>query len=63
MFLKIESEFFFVGIRKDLNFKFSVSKSKKNEKITLQQAIFDLKDSVVPAKEGNKTNKENCKNS
>jgi len=51
---------FFVGIRKDLNFKFQFPIPLKN-KITLEQAIFDLKDSVVPAKEGNKTNKENCK--
>ncbi|WP_242203250.1 DNA cytosine methyltransferase [Aestuariivivens insulae] len=51
---------FFVGIRKDLDFKFQFPKPLK-EKITLEQAISDLKDSVVPAKEGNKTNKENCK--
>jgi DNA (cytosine-5)-methyltransferase 1 len=51
---------FFVGIRKDLNFKFQFPKPVK-EKITLDQAISDLKNSVVPAKEGNKTNKENCK--
>lgn len=51
---------FFVGIRKDLNFKFQFPKPVK-EKITLEQAIIDLKDSVVPAKEGNRTNKENCK--
>ena len=51
---------FFVGIRKDLNFKFQFPKPAK-EKITLEQAISDLKHSVVPAKEGNKTNKENCK--
>ncbi|MDD7888316.1 DNA cytosine methyltransferase [Flavivirga sp. 57AJ16] len=51
---------FFVGIRKDLNFKFQFPKPAK-EKITLEQAISDLKNSVVPAKEGNKTNKENCK--
>jgi DNA (cytosine-5)-methyltransferase 1 len=50
---------FFVGIRKDLNFKFQFPKPAK-EKITLEQAISDLKHSVVPAKEGNKTNKENC---
>ncbi len=51
---------FFVGIRKDLdfNYKFPESKSKK---ITLEKAIFDLKENVVAAKEGNKTNKENCK--
>ena len=51
---------FFVGIRKDLNFKFQFPNPTK-EKITLVQAISDLQNSVVPAKEGNKTNKENCK--
>ena len=51
---------FFVGIRKDLNFKFKFPKPVK-EKITLDQAISDLKNNVIPAKEGNKTNKENCK--
>lgn len=51
---------FFVGIRKDLSFKFQFPNPVK-EKITLEQAISDLKNSVVPAKEGNKTNKENCK--
>lgn len=51
---------FFVGIRKDLNFKFQFPEPVK-EKITLDQAISDLKNSVIPAKEGNKTNKENCK--
>lgn len=51
---------FFVGIRKDLNFKFQFPKPVK-EKITLDQTIKDLKNNVVPAKEGNKTNKENCK--
>jgi len=51
---------FFVGIRKDLNFKFQFPKPVKN-KITLEKVISDLKDSVVPAKEGNKTNEDNCK--
>ena len=51
---------FFVGIRKDLNFKFEFPKSQKN-KVTLEHAISDLKESVVSAKEGNKTNSENCK--
>ncbi len=51
---------FFVGIRKDLNFIFKFPKPLK-EKITLEQAISDLEDCVVPAKDGNKTNKENCK--
>lgn len=51
---------FFVGIRKDLNFEFQFPVPLK-DKITLEEAILDLKDSVVPAKEGNKTNQENCK--
>lgn len=51
---------FFVGIRKDLkfNFQFPIPVA---EKITLKQTIFDLTENVVPAKEGNKSNKENCK--
>ncbi|MDO1501958.1 DNA cytosine methyltransferase [Winogradskyella maritima] len=51
---------FFVGIREDLGFEFKFPQSLK-KKVTLEQAIADLKDSVVPAKHGNKTNKENCK--
>lgn len=51
---------FFVGIREDLDFKFEFPKPLK-EKVNLDQKIADLKDIVVPAKEGNKTNKENCK--
>jgi DNA (cytosine-5)-methyltransferase 1 len=50
---------FFVGIRKDLNFKFEFPKPVK-KKITLFDSISDLKEYVVPAKEGNKTNRENC---
>jgi len=50
---------FFVGIREDLGFKFKFPQALK-KKVTLGQAIADLKDSVVPAKDGNKTNKENC---
>lgn len=50
---------FFIGIRKDLGFKFEFPKPQK-QKFTLEQKIADLKDNVVPAKEGNKTNKENC---
>ncbi len=51
---------FFVGIREDLDFEFQFPQPLK-KKVTLVQKIVDLKDSVVPAKEGNKTNKENCK--
>ena len=51
---------FFVGIREDLDFEFQFPQPMK-EKVTLEQKIADLQNSVVPAKEGNKTNKENCK--
>lgn len=51
---------FFVGIRKDLNFNFQFP-VPLDKKITLKQAIFDLKENVIPAKEGNKANKEDCK--
>ncbi|WNH09264.1 DNA cytosine methyltransferase [Thalassobellus suaedae] len=51
---------FFVGIREDLDFEFQFPQPLKH-KVTLEQIITDLKDTVVPAKEGNKTNKENCK--
>lgn len=51
---------FFVGIRKDLNFKFDFPKPIK-DKIDLRQAIFDLMNNAVPAKDNNKSNKENCK--
>lgn len=51
---------FFIGIREDLNFKFEFPKPLK-EKVTLGQIIADLQNTVVPAKDDNKTNKENCK--
>lgn len=50
---------FFVGIRRDMGFKFMFPQPMKN-KLTLKQEIGDLVDSVIPAKEGNKTNGENC---
>jgi len=50
---------FFVGIREDLDFEFEFPQPLK-QKVTLEQKIADLQNSVVPAKEGNKTNKENC---
>lgn len=49
----------FVGIRKDLGFLYQFPKPQK-DKITLQDAIFDLKEKVLPAKETNKTNGEAC---
>lgn len=51
---------FFIGIRKDLGFKFEFPKPLE-KKITLFEAISDLKDNVISAKEGNKANLENCK--
>lgn len=50
---------FFIGIRKDLNFKFKFPKPNF-KKITLQEAIYDLKDSALPAKPGNKSNLAEC---
>lgn len=50
---------FFVGIREDLDFEFQFPQPL-GYKVTLEQAISDLKESVVSAKEGNKTNRENC---
>lgn len=50
---------FFIGIRKDLNFKFEFPKVTF-PKITLQEAIADLKNTVLPAKNYNKTNGKNC---
>ncbi|MCL1936040.1 MAG: DNA cytosine methyltransferase [Defluviitaleaceae bacterium] len=49
---------FYVGIRKDLNIKYEFPKPHEN-KITLSQAIFDLRDNVKPALEKNKTNGDN----
>jgi len=51
---------FFVGIRKDLNFKFEFPQPLQ-QKVTLDDKISDLQNTVVPAKKGNKANKENCK--
>ncbi|SFN21805.1 DNA (cytosine-5)-methyltransferase 1 [Paenimyroides ummariense] len=49
----------FVGIRKDLGFKYEFQKPNF-PKLTLQDAISDLKENVLPAKTNNKTNGNNC---
>lgn len=49
----------FVGIRKDLGFKYEFEKPNF-PKLTLQNAIFDLKENVLPAKTNNKTNGNDC---
>ena len=46
---------FFIGIREDLKIDFSFPEIVR-DKQTLKDSIFDLKDSVKPAKEGNKAN-------
>jgi DNA (cytosine-5)-methyltransferase 1 len=52
---------FFIGYRNDLKIKFEFPKPTTLEnKITLLKAIGDLKDSVLPAKEGNLTNGKDC---
>ena len=50
---------FFIGIRKDLNFKYKFP-TETFPKITLETAISDLKDGALPALEYNNTNGENC---
>lgn len=53
---------FFVGYRKDLGVQFKFPKpTTPLNKITLDKAINDLKDSVLPAKTGNYTNGKECK--
>ena len=53
---------FFIGYRKDLGLKFQFPKpTTPDNKITLEKAIGDLKETVLPAKEGNYTNGNECK--
>lgn len=52
---------FYVGFRKDLNINFYKPPKPYKRKLTLKDAIYDLKDNVIPALEKNKTNGENCK--
>lgn len=49
----------FVGIRKDLGFTYQFQKPNF-PKLTLQDAILDLKDNVLPATTNNRTNGNNC---
>lgn len=50
---------FFIGIRKDLNKKFTFP-APNNLKLTLRDAIWDLKDNAIPALSFNKTNGKAC---
>lgn len=49
----------FVGIRKDLGFKYQFKKPNF-AKLTLHNAIYDLRENVLPAIANNKTNGSNC---
>lgn len=52
---------FFVGYRKDLGLKFEFPlPTTPEKKITLEKAIGDLKETVLPAKDGNYTNGLAC---
>ena len=54
----------FVGYRKDLKLKFTHPEplaSSKDEKLTLRDSIWDLRNNALPAKEKNKSNLEKCK--
>ncbi|MDX8376771.1 MAG: DNA cytosine methyltransferase [Mariprofundales bacterium] len=50
---------FFIGIRNDLNFTFEFP-SSLTPKLVLQDRIFDLKDTAIPAKDKQKTNGNKC---
>lgn len=53
---------FFIGYRKDLKCKFVFPQGTTIEdKVTLEKAIGDLKNTALPAKEGNLTNGSKCK--
>ncbi|MBQ8497071.1 MAG: DNA cytosine methyltransferase [Clostridia bacterium] len=51
---------FYVGIRKDLNITFTFPQPLKAS-YTLKNAIWNLKDTAIPALPSNKTNGTNCK--
>lgn len=51
---------FYVGFRKDLNITYFKYPKKQSKKPTLRDAIWDLKDSAIPALNKNKTNGKAC---
>lgn len=51
---------FYVGFRKDLNIWNFTFPSPISHKLTLKDAIWDLQDNAIPAKEKNKTNGDDC---
>jgi len=52
---------FFIGYRNDLGLKFTFPKpTTPTNKISLRETIYDIKDNVLPAREGNLTNGNEC---
>lgn len=51
---------FFIGYRDDLGISFEFPKELKT-KVSLKEAIYDLKNSALPGKEKNHTNGDRCK--
>ena len=51
---------FYVGFRKDLNIDFKNPPKPYSYKMTFKDAIYDLKDSAIPALSQNKTNGDKC---
>ena len=50
---------FFIGIRKDLNFKFEFPESLNNKQF-LKDIILDIQENALPAKEKQRTNADKC---
>ena len=50
---------FYIGFRDDINVNYSFPREKK-QKLTLKDAIWDLKDNAIKAKDKNKTNGDDC---
>ena len=50
---------FYVGIRKDLNLKFTFPEVCET-KLTLKDVIWDLRETAIPAAQHNKTNADKC---
>lgn len=50
---------FYIGFRNDLNVKYHFPKALE-KKVSLKEAIYDLKDNVLKAKDKNKTNGDDC---
>lgn len=51
---------FYIGFRKDLNLKIFPYPTPKAKKPTLRDAIWDLKDTAIPALDKDKTNGDKC---